>query len=269
MNKKKFTILTLFPEAFNDFINTSIIKKAIKEEKIIIEIINIRDFCTDKQKQADDYPYGGGTGMVLKALPVIKAIEKAKTKSSNAKVILLTPQGQLWTQEQAFNYAQSDNNYIFICGHYEGIDERISKFVDQEISIGNYVLTGGEVPVMILVDSISRLVKGVLSDESVTNESHTNNLLDYPTYTRPEVVCDMAVPQVLLSGNHKEIALYRKKQALINTYKKRIDLFNQHQLTQEEANIIEEYLADEKKIDKKVSTSKKEKNIKKIKKIKR
>lgn len=247
---KKFTILTLFPEAFNDFINTSIIKKAIKEQKIVIELIDIRDFSTDKNKQVDDYPYGGGPGMVLKALPVIKAIENAKSKTPNAKVILLTPQGQLWTQEQAFNYAQVDNNYIFICGHYEGIDERISKFVDQEISIGNYVLTGGEVPVMILVDSIARLVKGVLNSESITSESHTDNLLDYPTYTRPEVVYDMKVPEVLLSGNHKEIALYRKKQALINTYKKRIDLFNQHQLTKEEAKIIEEYLAETKQEDK-------------------
>lgn len=241
MNKKKFTILTLFPQAFNDFINTSIIKRAIQDQKISIEIINIRDFSDDKNKQVDDYPYGGGPGMVLKALPVIKAIKHAKKSNENAKVILLTPQGKLWTQKQAFDYAKATTNYIFICGHYEGIDERIIKFVDQEISVGDYVVTGGELPAMILVDSIARLVTGVINSESITDESHTNNLLDYPTYTRPEVVYDMKVPEVLLSGNHKEIALYRKTQALINTYEKRIDLFNKHQLTKEEAKIIENY----------------------------
>lgn len=241
MNKKKFTILTLFPQAFNDFINTSIIKRAIQDQKIAVEVINIRDFCEDKNKQVDDYPYGGGAGMVLKALPVIKAIEHAKANNANAKVILLSPQGKLWTQEQAFSFAKTDTNYILICGHYEGIDERIIKFVDQEISIGDYVVTGGELPAMILVDSVARLVAGVINSDSITNESHTDNLLDYPTYTRPEVVYDMKVPEVLLSGNHKEIELYRKTQSLINTYKKRIDLFNKHQLTKEEEKIIKDY----------------------------
>lgn len=241
MNKKKFTILTLFPQAFNDFINTSIVKRAIQDQKIIIEIINIRDFSEDHNKQVDDYPYGGGPGMVLKALPVIKAIEHAKLTNANAKVILLSPQGKLWTQKQAFTYAKENTNYILVCGHYEGIDERIIEFVDQEISIGDYVVTGGELPAMILVDSIARLVDGVINNESIINESHTDNLLDYPIYTRPEVVYDMKVPEVLLSGNHKEIALYRKTQSLINTYKKRIDLFNKHHLTKEEKKIIQDY----------------------------
>lgn len=241
MSKKQFTILTLFPQAFNDFINTSIIKRAIQDQKIAIEVINIRDFCEDKNQQVDDYPYGGGAGMVLKALPVIKAIEHAKKSNGNAKVILLSPQGKLWSQDQAFSFAQADENYIFVCGHYEGIDERIIKFVDQEISIGDYVVTGGEIPAMILIDSIARLVEGVINSDSIIAESHTDNLLDYPTYTRPEVVYDMKVPEVLLSGNHKEIALYRKTQALINTYKKRIDLFNKHQLTKDEAQIIKNY----------------------------
>lgn len=241
MSKKKFTILTLFPQAFNDFISTSIIKRAIVDKKIVIEIINIRDFCDDRNKQVDDYPYGGGPGMVLKALPVIKAIEHAKITNENAKVILLSPQGNVWTQKQAFNYAKATENYIFVCGHYEGIDERIINFIDQEISVGDYVVTGGEIPAMILVDSISRLVEGVINSDSIANESHTDNLLDYPTYTRPEVVYDIKVPEVLLSGNHKEIDLYRKTQSLINTYKKRIDLFNKHQLTKEEEKIIKNY----------------------------
>lgn len=238
MTKKKFTILTLFPQAFNDFISTSIVKRAIFDKKIIIEIVNIRDFCQDKNKQVDDYPYGGGPGMVLKAFPVIEAIKYAKKTNKNAKVILLSPQGKLWTQKQAFDYAKEDKNYIFVCGHYEGIDERIIKFIDQEISVGDYVVTGGEIPTMILIDSITRLVTGVINSNSIISESHTDNLLDYPTYTRPEVVYDMKVPEVLLSGNHKEIALFRKTQSLINTYKKRIDLFNKHQLTKEEKEII-------------------------------
>lgn len=245
MNKKKFTILTLFPQAFNDFVSTSIIKRAIFDQKISVEIINIRNFCEDKNKQVDDYPYGGGPGMVLKALPVIKAIEYAKKINQNAKVILLSPQGKLWTQIQAFEFAQAQTDYIFVCGHYEGIDERITKFIDQEISIGDYVLSGGEVPAMILIDSITRLVAGVINSDSIITESHTNNLLDYPTYTRPEVVHDMKVPKVLLSGNHKEIALYRKTQSLINTYKKRIDLFSKHQLTEEERKIIQKFAEEE------------------------
>ncbi|MGL5268759.1 MAG: tRNA (guanosine(37)-N1)-methyltransferase TrmD [Spiroplasma sp.] len=241
MSKKKFTILTLFSQAFNDFISTSIIKRAIFDKKVIVEIINIRDFCEDKNKQVDDYPYGGGPGMVLKALPVIKAIKYAKKTNKDAKVILLSPQGKLWTQKQAFEFAKAKANYIFVCGHYEGIDERIIKFIDQEISVGDYVVSGGEVPTMILIDSITRLVEGVINSNSIISESHTDNLLDYPTYTRPEVIYDMKVPDILLSGNHKEIALYRKTQSLINTYKKRIDLFNKHQLTKEEEKIIKEF----------------------------
>lgn len=242
MSKKKFTILTLFPQAFNDFINTSIIKRAIQDQKIAVELVNIRDFADDKQKQVDDYPYGGGAGMVLKALPVIKAIEQAKANNADAKVILLSPQGKVWTQDDAFAFAIAPTNYILVCGHYEGIDERVMKFVDQEISIGDYVLTGGEIPAMILIDSISRLVEDVLNRDSIANESHTDNLLDYPTYTRPEVVYEMKVPEVLLSGNHQEIERYRKQQSLINTYKKRIDLFKKHQLTKEEEKIITDYL---------------------------
>lgn len=243
---KKFSILTLFPNSFQDFMNTSIIKKAIERKKISVELYDIRQFSNNKHNQVDDYPYGGGAGMVLQALPVIKAIEKAKENNTESLVVLFSPQGKVWNQTQAYQFAKSNNNYIFVCGHYEGIDERIMNFIDLEISIGDYVLTGGELPAMILVDSISRLIDDVINNDSHVNDSLNNNLLDYPTYTRPEEILGMKVPEVLLSGHHKNIEYYRKEQSLINTYEKRPDIFVKHELTKEEKKIIDKYLLNKK-----------------------
>lgn len=241
MSKKEFIIVTLFPNAFEDFVNTSIIKKAIESGNVNIKTLDIRNYANNKHNHVDDYPYGGGAGMVLKALPVIDAINAAKKMIANAKVILLSPQGKKWQQDLAYQYSSDNNNYILVCGHYEGIDERIMKFIDQEISIGDFVLTGGELPAMVVVDSITRLLDNVITSESHLNESFNNDLLDYPTYTRPEVVLGMKVPDVLLSGHHQNIETYRKEQALINTYNKRPDLYKKLKLSDKEKKMIEKY----------------------------
>ena len=235
---KYFKIITLFPVAFNDFINTSIIKRAIAKQEIAITILDIRNFAHNKHHQVDDYPYGGGAGMVLQALPVIEAIEAAKLGLNKPKVILLTPQGKIWNQQLAYEYSKADHDYILVCGHYEGIDERITLFIDEEISIGDYVLTGGEVPTMVLIDSISRLLANVITTDSHLKESFNDNLLDYPSYTRPEIVRDLKVPAVLLSGHHENIKNYRHQQALLNTYKKRPDLLVNYHLTKADKEFL-------------------------------
>lgn len=241
MVKNQFTIITLFPNAFSDFMQTSIIKRAISKKQISIDIVNIRNFADNKQQQVDDAPYGGGNGMVLQAMPVINAISNVKLKHPNAKTILLSPQGQQWNQQLAYQYSQKDINYILVCGHYEGIDERIMPYIDEELSIGDYVLTGGELPAMVIIDCVTRLIPNVIQHQSHLNDSFNNWLLDYPTYTRPEEVLGMKVPAVLIGGHHEKIAQYRHQQALINTYKKRIDLFKKYQLSAKDKIIIEEY----------------------------
>ena len=241
MTNNQFTIITLFPNAFNDFMQTSIIKRAISKKQITIEIIDIRDFANNKNHQVDDTPYGGGNGMVLQALPVINAINSVKVKHPNARTILLSPQGQPWNQQLAYTYSQKAINYILVCGHYEGIDERIMAYIDEELSIGDYVLTGGELPAMVIIDCITRLIPNVIQHQSHVNDSFNNSLLDYPTYTRPEEVLGMKVPTVLISGHHEKIAQYRHQQALINTYKKRIDLLKKYPLSTADKKIIEAY----------------------------
>lgn len=241
MTNNQFTIITLFPNAFNDFMQTSIIKRAISKKQITIEIIDIRDFANNKHQQVDDTPYGGGNGMVLQALPVINAINSVKVKHPNARTILLSPQGQPWNQQLAYTYSQKAINYILVCGHYEGIDERIMAYIDEELSIGDYVLTGGELPAMVIIDCITRLIPNVIQHQSHVNDSFNNSLLDYPTYTRPEEVLGMKVPTVLISGHHEKIAQYRHQQALINTYKKRIDLLKKYPLSTADKKIIEAY----------------------------
>lgn len=241
MTKNQFTIITLFPNAFNDFMQTSIIKRAISKKQVSIEIVNIRNFADNKHQQIDDTPYGGGNGMVLQALPVINAINSVKFKHPHAKTILLSPQGKQWNQQLAYTYSQKDINYILVCGHYEGIDERIMPYIDEEVSIGDYVLTGGELPAMVIIDTITRLIPNVIQCQSHVNDSFNNWLLDYPTYTRPEEVLGMKVPEILISGHHEKIAQYRHQQALINTYKKRVDLFKKYQLSVKDKKIIEEY----------------------------
>ncbi|MDM8534637.1 tRNA (guanosine(37)-N1)-methyltransferase TrmD [Clostridiaceae bacterium HSG29] len=218
-----FKVLTLFPEMFDNFLKASVIGKAIENKLINVELINIRDFSKNKHKSVDDTSYGGGPGMVMTPQPLKDAIEFSK--KNNSKIIFLSPKGEKLTQKKA-NSLVLEENLILLCGHYEGIDQRIiDKYVDEEISIGDYVLTGGELGAMVLIDSIGRLVKGVIGDEnSFKEDSHYNGLLDYPHYTKPQVFDEMKVPDVLISGNHKKINEWRENQSILQTYRKRPDM---------------------------------------------
>lgn len=217
----KIDILTLFPEMFETIFSSSIIKRAIKEKKVEIKIYNFRDYSKDPHHKVDDTPYGGGAGMVLTCQPIFDCVESLKKKDS--KVILLTPDGIQYKQEIAYNLS-TEKHLIFICGHYEGFDERIRTLCDLELSIGDYVLTGGELASMVITDSIVRLIPGVIDEKSHKNDSFNNNLLDYPTYTKPRVYKGMEVPGVLLSGDHKKIEAYRKEESIKKTRNKRPDL---------------------------------------------
>lgn len=217
----KFSILTLFPEMFN-CIKQSIIGKAIEKDLIKIDLIDIRDFSKDKHKKVDDTPYGGGAGMVMKPDVVYDAYKSIK--SDNAKVIYMSPKGETLNQEKVKELAK-ENHVILLCGHYEGIDQRVlDEIVDEEISIGDYVLTGGEIPAMVLIDSVSRYIDGVITKESVEEESFSNGLLEYPQYTRPEIFLNKKVPEILLSGHHENIKKWREEQALKITKQNRPDL---------------------------------------------
>ena len=220
----KFDILTLFPEMF-EALDESIIGRAKEKSLIEINLINIRDFSKDKHKKVDDTPYGGGAGMVMMPDVVYDAYSSIKDRE-NAKVIYLSPQGKTLNQEKVKELSK-ENHLILLCGHYEGIDQRVlDEIVDEEISIGDYVLTGGELPAMVLVDSVSRYVEGVLKEESIEEESFSNNLLEYPQYTRPEEFRGKKVPEVLISGHHENIKKWREEKALEVTKKKRPDLLN-------------------------------------------
>lgn len=224
----KIDVLTLFPEMFSS-IKESIIGRAINNKLIDLNLINIRDFSKDKHKHVDDTPYGGGAGMIMKADVVYDAYNSIEDKEE-AKVIYLTPKGKTLNQQIVKNLSK-EKHLILLCGHYEGIDQRVlDKIVDEEISVGDYVLTGGELPAMILIDSVSRYVKGVLSEGSTDEESFSNNLLEYPQYTRPLEFEGKKVPEVLISGNHQEIEKWRQEQSLIETFKKRKDLLNEDQI---------------------------------------
>ena len=217
----KIDILSLFPKMFDGFLNESIIKRAIENKKIEINIIDFREFSLDLHKKVDDYSYGGGAGMVLMPQPIFDAVESIKTKDSY--VILLTPQGKKYNQSLAKSLS-TYKHLIIICGHYEGFDERIRTLADAEISIGDYILTGGELASMVICDSVARLIDGVITKESYENDSFSNNLLDYPVYTKPYDFRGMKVPDVLISGNHKKINEWRLQQQLIKTKEKRPDL---------------------------------------------
>ena len=217
----KIDILTLFPESFAPF-RESIISRAQKAGTIEINITNIRDFSRDKHKKCDDAPFGGGAGMLMSVQPIYDAVKSVLTK--NSKVIFPTPAGKVYTSKIAQNLAKQEH-LIFICGHYEGIDERLIQLFDaEELSIGDYVLTGGEIPAMVIVDSLLRFVPGVLSEGSLSEESFSNGLLEYPQYTRPQVFEGLTVPEVLVSGNHAEIAKWRKQASIEKTKKNRPDL---------------------------------------------
>ena len=218
----RFDVLTLFPEMFVP-LQQSILERAQKNGNIDINLINIRDFSKDKHKKVDDTPYGGGAGMVIRPDVVYDAYNSIENRE-NAKVIFLSPQGKTLNQQKVEELS-NQGHLILLCGHYEGIDQRVlDKIVDEEISIGDYVLTGGELPSMVLIDAVSRYVDGVLNKESIKEESFSNNLLEYPQYTRPETFLDEKVPEVLISGHHENIRKWREEQSKIITNKKRPDL---------------------------------------------
>lgn len=218
----KIDILSIFPEMFEGAFSESIIKRAIEDNKVEINIHNFRDYTEDSHNKVDDTPYGGGAGMVLMCQPIVDCLDSIRTNDS--KVILLTPSGKTYNQQMAYDLSK-EKHLIFICGHYEGFDERITNFIDMEISIGDYVLTGGEIPAMAIVDSIVRLIPGVIKEESHLEDSFNEDyLLDYPSYTKPRVFRGFEVPEVLISGDHKRIDEWRKEESLKRTKEKRPDL---------------------------------------------
>lgn len=232
----KINILTLFPEMF-DIFNHSIVGKAKEKGLIDIEAINIRDYTMNKHKKVDDYPYGGGAGMVMSAQPVVDAIRDSK-KANKGKVIFLGPRGKTFDQKMAEELSKEEE-LIFVCGHYEGIDQRAFKEVDMEISLGDFVLTGGEMAAIPIIDSILRLIPGVLNkEESHQDESFSDGLLEYPQYTRPEVFEDERVPEVLLSGHHENIRKWRRLQSLLVTKERRNDLYKKVTLTKEDIKLL-------------------------------
>ena len=224
-----FQILTLFPDMINQSINHSILKKAIERNLISVNAIDIRNFAINKHNQVDDTPYGGGSGMVMMAEPIFYAYQEAKKNCvvKNPRVIFMTPQGKPFKQKKAYELS-TENDLIILCGHYEGIDQRvIDEIVTDEISIGDYILTGGELASIVIVDAVSRLIPNVISkEESHLNESFADGLLEHPHYTKPQIFLDKEVPNVLLSGHHEKIRLWRKEQSILTTKLKRPDLLN-------------------------------------------
>jgi len=220
----QFDIITLFPQIFSSIFSESLIKRALNRNLVKINLINLRDFASDKHKTIDGKPYGGGAGMILKVDTLVKAIRSRKKISKKAKIILLSPQGKIFNQKKAKELSKFDQ-IILICGHYEGVDERIKKFIDKEISIGDYILTGGEIPAMVLIDTITRLIPKVVGSRiSLKEESLEKNLLKYPQYTKPAEFEGLKVPIILLSGNHKKIENWRQQKSLEKTKKNRPDL---------------------------------------------
>lgn len=217
----KITILSLFPNMFDGFLTESIIKRAIQNEKVEVKIINFRDYSVYNNKQVDDTPYGGGAGMVLMCDPIFRCLDEIRTPKSH--IIILSPEGNIYNEKKAKELSKYED-IILICGHYEGFDERIKTLADEIISVGDFVLTGGEIPAMLIADSIIRLLPGAITNESLESESFNENLLDYPVYTKPAVYRDMNVPDILLSGDHKKIDDYRESERIRLTKEKRPDL---------------------------------------------
>lgn len=233
----KIDILSLFPEMFEGFLKTSIIKRAIDASLVDVQIHDFREFANNKHKKVDDYPYGGGQGMVLMCQPIIDCLKTLTTPDS--LVVLLSPQGHTLSQSLSQKLSL-EKHIIFICGHYEGFDERIRDYVDMELSIGDYVLTGGELASMVVSDSIIRLLEGTIRESSHEDDSFSHGLLEYPQYTRPYEYDGNVVPEVLMSGHHENIRKWRLKQSLLKTYHKRPDLLENKELTQEEQKILHE-----------------------------
>lgn len=236
----RFDILTLFPGMFGGFIGESILGNACQQGLISIQLTNIRDFAAGRHKVTDDYSFGGGCGMVMKAEPIALAIESALSQAGAncARVILTSPQGRRFSQEDAVRFS-GYGQLVIVCGHYEGVDERVSSLVDEEISVGDFVLTGGEVPAMAIVDAVSRMIPGVLGHEmSAPSDSFFSGLLDYPHYTRPRIWRGIPVPEVLLSGDHEKIRTFRRRLSLERTRERRPDLFEKADLTEEDRQML-------------------------------
>tara|TARA_B100000315_G_scaffold47404_1_gene42232 strand:- start:2178 stop:2912 length:735 start_codon:yes stop_codon:yes gene_type:complete len=235
----EFNIVTIFPEMFKTSLNESILKKAQEKSLFKINLFNLRDFAEGKHKVTDDYPYGGGGGMIMKPEPIVKAIESIKAEKPKSKVILMTPQGKTLNQAYAKTLSKVQS-WIIICCHYEGVDERVRQhFVDEEISIGDYILTGGEIPAMVLIDVLVRYIPGVIGGKkAVENDSFFNSLLEYPQYTRPSNFRGLQVPEVLLSGNEKHIKDWHHKQALKRTFERRPDLLAKTKLNEEDTQYL-------------------------------
>ncbi len=236
-----FYVMTLFPEMIEQGMNTSITGRALKKGILTLQTVNIRDYSENGNGRIDDYPYGGGAGMVLQAEPVYRAYEEVKSRIPGSfRVIYLTPKGRVFHQKMAQEYAE-ETNLVFLCGHYEGVDERVlEKISPEEVSIGDYVLTGGELPAMVMMDAIARMVPGVLSnEESGVSESFTDNLLEYPQYSRPELWRGEPVPDVLLSGHHGNVDRWRREQSLKRTLQSRPDLLQDAPLTQSDLDFLE------------------------------
>ena len=236
-----YHVLTLFPEMILQGLNTSIIGRAIEKGILSLEAVNIRDYAGNRYGKVDDYPYGGGAGMVMQAEPVYAAVKDLEERMGHKpRVIYLTPQGSVFRQEMAVDFAKEED-LVFLCGHYEGIDERVlEEVVTDYVSIGDYVLTGGELPAMVMIDAISRMVPGVLSNgESGTIESFHDNLLEYPQYSRPEVWRDKAVPPVLLSGHHANVEKWRREESIRRTLERRPDLLEDANLTEKEKQFLD------------------------------
>jgi tRNA (guanine37-N1)-methyltransferase len=233
-----FHVLTLFPEMIKNGMNTSITGRAIDKGLMQLNVKNIRDYTLDKHLHVDDAPYGGGAGMVMQAEPIYRAYQDLNLKKK-ARVIYVTPQGKVFNQQIAQELAREEE-LVFLCGHYEGVDERVLELIATDyISIGDYVLTGGELPAMVMMDAISRLVPGVLHNQvSAEDESFADNLLEYPQYTRPEVFEGQSVPDVLLSGHHANIAKWRREQSLLRTYERRPDLFEKVELSKKDKKFL-------------------------------
>ena len=233
----KIKILTLFPEMFDGFLTNSIIKRAIVKKVIEIELINIRDYTTDKYGRVDSAPVGGGAGLIMKCQPIIDCINK--NKSHNGHVIMLSPRGATYNQKKAHELLEKEE-ILLLCGHYEGIDERVNKYVDEQISIGDYILTGGEIGAMAISDSIIRLIDGAIAEESTEEESFENGLLEYPQYTEPYDYNGDKIPDILYSGNHEAIKKWRQKESLYLTKEFRFDLFEKYKLSKQDLKLLNE-----------------------------
>lgn len=237
-----FSILTLFPGIFESPLKESILGKAANKGLVNFNIINIRDFADDTHRTCDDTPYGGGPGMIMKVEPISRAIEHVREVHGRAKFVLLTPQGRRFDHFTAERFAKS-SHICLVCGRYEGVDERVLDYIDEEVSVGDYVTSGGEFPALVVIDAVSRFIPGVLgNDESIMAESFREPLLEYPQYTRPDVFMDAPVPPVLLSGNHEEVRKWRRKEAIRKTILKRPDLMNEFQPTDEDRKFMREIL---------------------------